>query len=398
MRSISLLTFLLSACATPTSSDEPRQRDARAFLAEAKAHHPRIDHHRPLAALERDAARVDGGAEMARLVASIGDGHTLLPVFALPGDDAPIPTRRMLPLRFEWFDDGLFVVGARRDLGALLGTRVTRIGGREIEAILSDTMTMLPHATPGFAAEYAPEWLSSDFVLAALGVVDGDTVELVVDGAAPRRLALATPTDDFDWLFSRTDGGFADWQVEGAEPAPAMAVTALDSAHVLRIVELRAPDAARWQALMAELGKAANDPARPLVIDARDCPGGNGDLVPELVAAISGSAAERERRLFLAIGRRTHSACIMLASAMRRETDAVLVGQPTGDGANHYGETRIVTLPASGWRVIHSSKFWQTGEPGDRSTSVRPDVALPFTHEDFAAGADPVLRWIKEQR
>lgn len=389
-----VLSLCLAGCAV--LGNPAWHVDAAAFLAEAEARHPKIDHHRPIRELRRQADTVDSGIALARLVASVGDGHTVLPVFALPGDDAPTPTDRMLPLRLEWYDDGLFVTGARRDLAALLGQRVVTIGGRPAADVLREVMMLLPHATPGFAAEYAPEWLLSDFVLDGLGLVEEGTVALGFEDASVR-IAPARPDDPFDWLTSRTDGAFADWASAPVERSYAPKTIALaDDMSVFRLTDLRAGDEGAWDAAMRALADAARDPGRALVIDARDCPGGNGELVPDIVAAVTGSAAERSGRLYLAIGRRTHSACIMLTSAMKAQTRAVVVGQATGDGANHYGETRLVTLPESGWRVIHASEYWQTGEASDRRDHIAPDVVLPFTYAVESAG-DPVVRWIKEQ-
>lgn len=384
----------LCACTTSPPPNE-WQDDANFFLQEIEEHHPNPAHATPLERLQELAEKASSDADVAKMVASVGDGHTILPVFALPGDDAPIPTRLMLPLRFEHYDDGLFVVGALRDHRELIGKKVTAIGTLDTVTAISGAREFLPQATPGFAGEYAPEWLLSDFVLSALGVVEGDTVSLSFADGTVSALELAAPDDEFDWLISRTDGGFGNWAAAPVETGtPPLELVERDGIRWWRITNLRSPSDEEWEAAIGDLAAAASD-AAPLVIDARDCPGGNGDLVPDIIDAVRGSVAEGADKLYLAIGRRTHSACIMLTSAFRRETDGTVIGQATGDGANHYGETRIVTLPASGWRVIHSSKFWQTGEPDDRAVAIAPDVTIPFRHQDHQAG-DPLAAWIKE--
>src|SRR5437762_9055783 len=82
-------------------------------------------------------------AEIARIVASIGDGHTRL---TLPVDpnagffsghtptklpDDPALRFRHLPVRFTWLSDGIFVTSAANH--ELIGKRVLRIGSKKIE-------------------------------------------------------------------------------------------------------------------------------------------------------------------------------------------------------------------------------------------------------------------------
>src|SRR2546423_8041351 len=77
-------------------------------------------------------------AEIARIMASIGDGHTRLTIPLDPNagffsghtptkiPDDPALHFRHLPVRFTWFSDGVFITSAaNRDL---VGKRVTRIG------------------------------------------------------------------------------------------------------------------------------------------------------------------------------------------------------------------------------------------------------------------------------
>src|SRR5947208_11308013 len=82
-------------------------------------------------------------AEIARIVASIGDGHTRL---TLPVDpnagffsghtptklpDDPALRFHHLPVRFAWFADGLVITSAANR--SLIGHRVSRIGTKSVE-------------------------------------------------------------------------------------------------------------------------------------------------------------------------------------------------------------------------------------------------------------------------
>jgi hypothetical protein len=66
--------------------------------------------------------------ELMRLAAAIGDGHTSVSPWR---DPVGFHT---LPITLYRFADGYFVRAARRDQAALLGCRVTHVGGVPIEA------------------------------------------------------------------------------------------------------------------------------------------------------------------------------------------------------------------------------------------------------------------------
>ena len=69
-----------------------------------------------------------------------------------------------------------------------------------------------------------------------------------------------------------------------------------------------------------------------------------------------------------------------------------LVGEPSGERANHYGEVRSFKLPNSGLEITYSTNFHRlvAGE----GESFAPDVLVPPTAEAYVAGRDPAMEWI----
>jgi hypothetical protein len=83
------------------------------------------------------------------------------------------------------------------------------------------------------------------------------------------------------------------------------------------------------------------------------------------------------------------------ATDFRRETDAILVGEPTGARPNGYQELDGFTLPQSGV-VAHCSILRYRFQ--DRDTpAVMPDVRIDPDWNAFREGRDPVMEWILEQ-
>ena len=67
----------------------------------------------------------------------------------------------------------------------------------------------------------------------------------------------------------------------------------------------------------------------------------------------------------------------------------MVLGEPTGQKPNTYGEMRNFTLKNSKLQVTYSTKLFRT-EEGDPE-SMTPDVLVEPTRDDVLAGRDPVL-------
>ena len=85
-----------------------------------------------------------------------------------------------------------------------------------------------------------------------------------------------------------------------------------------------------------------------LVIDIRNNFGGNGPLLFDLMDVIkSNKKINQKGKLFVIIGRTTHSAAVMFASMLKNNTKAIFVGEPTHQGPLFYSIPTTVRLPNS---------------------------------------------------
>ena len=135
--------------------------------------------------------------------------------------------------------------------------------------------------------------------------------------------------------------------------------------------------------------------AERLVIDLRWNNGGNTQLLPPLVRALSRErTATRRGHLFVIVGRYTYSAAMNAATFLERHTDAIFVGEPTPSSPNFVGESNMVSLPWSRINVSISDLYWQSSWPIDRRTWIAPLIHVPPTLEAYAAKRDPALEAI----
>ena len=131
---------------------------------------------------------------------------------------------------------------------------------------------------------------------------------------------------------------------------------------------------------------------RRLIIDMRWNQGGNYTKGREyLIYKLAFMPAlNRAGNLFVITGRGAFSAGMTNITDFRRETEAILVGEPTGARPNGYQENHLFTLPLSKLRVSCSMLRYrfQPDSETDAVFRIDPDWSL------FSAGKDAALQWI----
>jgi len=130
-----------------------------------------------------------------------------------------------------------------------------------------------------------------------------------------------------------------------------------------------------------------------LVIDMRENGGGDFTLVREhlLPGLKQRSAINRTGHLFVVIGRDTFSAAMSNATDFRKETKAILVGEPIGERPNSYQENRQLVLPNSLLTVSYSTQYYSFL---NGASEVTPDKRIDPNWLSYKAGRDPVMDWI----
>jgi C-terminal processing protease CtpA/Prc len=131
-----------------------------------------------------------------------------------------------------------------------------------------------------------------------------------------------------------------------------------------------------------------------VVIDLRQ--NGGGDFFEgreHLIEPIKKRPAINQKgRLFVAVGRQTFSAAMVNAIDFRKETNAILVGEPIGERPNSYSENDEMTLPNSKLVVSYSTRYYKFVDQD--VAAVLPDVHIEQTWADFRTGRDGVIDWV----
>lgn len=314
-----------------------------------------------------------------RIAAAIGDGHTFIAV-------SNIYARYPIEVRLI---EGDFLV-TRSTLANVgrLGDRLIAIDGVPVEKAVEKLMALVPrnenrwherHVVAGLLTQAEP--------LHALGIVrhmDGATFTLETpdNGRVHLRLVPYARSAQPPFMTIGRDGRpTVDAAARGLTLSMLGDVAYLDFASYHSLKE---DGPGVW---------AAIDNARPraLVIDFRKNGGGSLPAGRQNIVypAWERSQLNREGCLFVLTGPATFSAAMTNVTDMRRETEATVLGLPTGARPNGYQENGWFTLPNSGLRVSAAQRRYRFGAVGE--TAVMPDLQVEQTIADWRNGRDTAL-------
>ena len=343
--------------------------------------------------------------ELQRFLASLGEGHTALR-FIQPEFGA-----RGFPIRFQTYADGIFVQAVPREHAALAGARLIGIGDRPVEEATARIAGIVSADNAAGVRRQLPFLLSVNIVLHGLGLIAApDEATYVLrraDGTVERLTLASMAVDQVEPLLN-----------PGADlPSDPARVRARDGAEAPEPLWLKRHGDLYWfeylpesRALYAQINRLYDrgafdfgeftrsvfeafdaEGAERLVVDLRHNGGGDHIDLPFIHEIIRRPAFRERGRLFVLIGGATFSAAQTFVNHLAEHTNAIFVGEQTGQRPNMYGVVGSFTLPSSGLRVGHSRYYIQGADPADFRPGTLPDIAIAYSSDDYAENRDPAL-------
>lgn len=330
-----------------------------------------------------------------RLVASLNVAHTGIAFGSIRETAAP----HSYPVEMRWFSDGLAVVAGAPDYQQALGCRVVRIGTKTPDQVEAALAAYIPHENDAYLHFQSPLYMS---------LVELMQHEQIADRRGHLHLTCV-----------KADGNEFDLEVAPERSARGRRET-LKAETVLHIPEgfcSKHPGAYYWfeylpatQCLYIQYNKCRNDPDHPfadfvgslftvadqhpvqrVIVDLRLNGGGSSSIIKPLLDRFRSHPQLTARgHLYALIGSQTFSSGLMAAMDFRDTLHAILIGGPTGNKPNHYGEQGNFSLPNSRLLVHYSTKHFHLISDADPST-LAPDIAVSSSLNDFLIGRDPVL-------
>jgi hypothetical protein len=372
--------------------------------------------------VESAANLSDGQLEMglSHAVALAGNGHTLV------GGRSRRIAR--LPIRLAWFDEGLYVVRATQANAALLGSRVTGVGGKKPEDMLPVLTPYLSgtsdHAKasssvlfemPMMLAAIWPE-LDSKSEKLSLMAPDGRASDIELTAVAPdpnvepldleRNIAPAhAPGEPEDWRALLKDGPELPLLLQN--PDDSVLARQIDSGKGFYIGVRKIDDDSKGS-LSDQLDAATRDIApgslRYAILDLRNDGGGNYTKTLGFTKQLPKRLAA-DGKLIILTNNETFSAAIVTVARAKyfAGSRAIIVGEHVGDREQFWAESAApLVLPNSKIRMYYATGYhdWEKGCPDFNrcfwpnvlldvpAGSLAPVVTVGWRFSDYAAYKD----------
>lgn len=328
---------------------------------------------------------------MAEWIAMLRDAHTNLYYTHLDAFEA-------CNLDVWTFADGYFIIGAPEADKDLIGARIDGVGDLPIADVEARISSIVSHENKIRVRNKVPEYLVRPDVLRALDIevpADGVPFRLtLLNGESVTRTVAATTKKErgerlaywdqheLETPISRTRVG--EWYWYEMLPESETAYVAYN--------KCRDDKNKPFRKMAADiLDKVDDGEIDRVIIDLRNNGGGSQIVAWPLLKGL----AKRDRinqpgGIYALIGPRTFSSAMGNTVELKKWTEAIFVGAPTGQKPNHFGELKKLTLPYCKLPVYYSTNFWRLLKDEDPD-SFYPDILAPTTFVDWRAGRDAAL-------
>jgi hypothetical protein len=338
----------------------------------------------------------------AQIMAMVQDGHTGFNLRPLPLSDR----KDHIPVRFDRYDDGIYVRSAAPEYADAVGGKLVKIGHYGWQEAIQKVDSMESH-DPGNEGERlawsAKTELNCPWVLHGLGLSDvADSADFLIEKDGKQRAFTMRATAPMGpWFFNSVPSDWIDSRRAGV-PVP-LSRQHEDKPFWFSI--LPAQHALYFQFnLVFEIGGETLDDftkrlaaalASPevdrLIIDMRNNTGGDNTLMRGLLVTLIRSKENHRGGIYVITGPTTFSAAQNFVNRLGNYADVIFVGAPTAENVNFFGDTVGLILPHSHLLGAVSALWWQDEDPRDKRTATFPELAITGTFADYVEGRDPEL-------
>jgi hypothetical protein len=345
----------------------------------------RRDFFSQIADIDRSAESLDGDELLVKLLqvnALIADGHT------------NVQTRPnfIFPLLLQWFEEGYFVVATNDDNRKYYHSRILAVNDIPVEEVVKKIATLIPETNPGFVHMQAAGYLTDAAMLHGLQISAerGKVAYTVITakGDTERVMPQLLNILDRNQVTGVKPGNFLRNSMNGR-----FWFRYIDSSNTVYFNYRSCFDDGKFGRVIDDLKQTieTRKPAK-IVIDMRFNSGGNSNLLMPFIECLSKSELNRNGGIYVLIGSKTYSSAVLDVLAFKTSTNALFVGEETGENAEHYGEVKFFTLSNTQLRVSYSTKHFTNEE--HYSGPIKPDVAMVEKFADYDKDVDAVVDYV----
>ncbi|WP_459212228.1 tetratricopeptide repeat protein [Aquimarina rhabdastrellae] len=338
---------------------------------------------------------------LTRIVSQFKYGHTQIPY-------STTVKNGILPINLYQFDDDIYIEGVQKDQKKALGAKILKIGDTPIDKALTLIYPVVPVENEQYFKAYGLRFLLSPEVLHTQGVIPEltETVTLTLEKEGkvfthnfktidikdkPRTFNFTLPTKE--WLTARNTETTPLYLKHFDEKL--FYFEYLEELKTLYVRQSSVFDDANetLKQFYKRLFKFIDTHnVEKLVYDVRLNGGGNNyNNLPLIKGLIARPKINKKGSFYLIIGRETYSACQNLTNEITRYTEAILVGEPTSENINFYGDARPVELPNSKITAYLSYLWWQDMPALENADWTTPSIPVSMSFDQYINNEDPVL-------
>jgi hypothetical protein len=321
--------------------------------------------------------------ELLKLNAAIGDEHSgISPAY-----------KTIFPLEFEMFDEGMVITRTNSRYGRFLNYRIIGIDDFPFDSIVRKFELIINHDNPNYFNFFLGYLLNKPALLKGLGIISNEekATFMLVNANRDTSLLELAPVP-------------RSAKIQWYSPVQNKTVLAYQetsnywfrydsSKNVLYFNFMQCSE--RKDLPFAQFNQQLFETIRTkkpdkLILDLRFNSGGSSAVLQPFIDSIKHSYLNRENHFFVLIGKKVFSSALMNAVDLKRNTKAILVGQPTGGNINHFGEVRNFQLPNTKMMVTYSTKYWETWKHHDGP--LMPDIRTSNSYFDYIKGVDKTVQ------
>ncbi|MFS4491834.1 tetratricopeptide repeat protein [Maribacter sp. 2308TA10-17] len=338
---------------------------------------------------------------LTRMVSFFEYGHTQIP-FSTLAEEA------VLAVNLYHFEDGIFIEGVQKGNEKALGAKLIKIGETPIEEALKAIRPVVPAENDQYFKGYGLRFLTVPTVLHAQGVIPELRNEIALtlekDGKVFQHTFGTIPLEKMSRGYGFTIPNEKWVSARDQTKTPLFLKHLYEKLYFFEYLEDSKTLYVRQSSVFNDeketladfykrlFGFIDTNSVEKLVYDVRLNGGGNNYNNKPLIKGLMARPEINQRgKFFYIIGRNTFSACQNLTNEIGNYTEAIIVGEPTSENENFYGDAKKVTLPNSGINAYLSYAWWQDKSPWDGREWTLPHIAKEMTFEDYRTNQDVIL-------
>ena len=287
------------------------------------------------------------------------------------------PAKSFIPLKFYYFNDGVYIINTCKEYENLLFKKVVAIEDISIEEVLEELSNIISFENEYFFKAQSMKYMQIAEVLYGLLIIDNmDKIKITLDDGEYEVLTCSFEdlfyTNKRVPMYARNDSENLWFQI-------------LESGELyIKYNSCREQGEERIEKKIENIiSLIEKENIEKVTVDLRNNLGGDSTLFAPLIGYLKNNEKiNKNKNLKVIIGRETFSSALLNAYTFKNSTNAKIIGEPSGGKPNCYGEILRITLPNSKLVITYSTRFYKLIED-DSVMSLYPEEILLESIEDY---------------